>query len=74
MSEPLFDGHTSPVVKTCIRCGREHTDQFYQLCEICREGDRLAEIFSPDVADLHDEDFTDFLRTRQDLIEAGHPF
>lgn len=36
-------GYTPPLRKYCIRCGREHGDQLYYLCEICRLKDWVIE-------------------------------
>lgn len=39
-------GWTPPDEKKCPRCGVMHTSQLYLLCDVCREGDELAEYLS----------------------------
>lgn len=47
-------GYTPSIQKVCIRCGRIHDDTLYQLCQECRDGDKLAEYFT-ELDELEDE-------------------
>jgi NMD protein affecting ribosome stability and mRNA decay len=42
-------GWTPNPLKYCVRCGGVHEDQLYELCQVCRDGDKLAEELSPDI-------------------------
>ncbi len=41
----IYQGYTPPDEKKCPRCGTMHTSQLYLLCDVCREGDELADYF-----------------------------
>jgi hypothetical protein len=41
-------GWTPNPLKYCVRCGGVHEDQLYELCQVCRDGDKLAEELSPE--------------------------
>ena len=42
----IYQGWTPPNEKKCIRCGAMHVNQLYLLCDVCREGDKLADYFN----------------------------
>ena len=55
--EMMPTGYTYSEPKYCIRCHRLHEDTLYQLCQVCRDGDELAQWFverDNDAADEHD--------------------
>jgi hypothetical protein len=38
-------GYTPPETQVCQRCFKEFDDPLYVTCQVCREGDKLADFF-----------------------------
>ena len=64
-------GYTPPIIKHCIRCNGICDSELYQLCAICREGDRLAAWFDdPEAEEIMDAiQRATLLAENQDVVD-----
>jgi hypothetical protein len=49
MTEPIYQGWTQTPIKHCIRCNGIADSALYELCQVCRSGDALAELFDSEL-------------------------